>query len=446
MAKNNEKQNDGYALPENIETDKRKCYCIEIPDEPEYRYAFLNQIMHLMRWFAWEKRKDHSAADAAQVWRNVLSPQIRDEFMCSSCSSYCSQLDVMWINQQAADRLAALDTGSYLSFAPDAPDTSFSEDSHDATADDIAKRINALCLAVSEFLAMELSYWAGLVGLGAAVVTAISLALGPVAPILAISLGSIAGLTYATLSTILSDPEAIRKVVCNMYEGLLGQTISFANFKAACDPSAFPDGNAKTLTLWLQGACQKEENYRAFVSILGRDFAASSPDSSNCDNCCATTVYTYNWKDNTPSNSDDVYAISTSDVSPSLIPYDPAPTTPSYIFNFGAFSGGHYFNGSNINTNGNTAFAWTVPEEVTACNLKRVRIGAADSLYGIAYILIKQLGVWSYAGGLGTYDATYSTKDLTLDEGGVTDIAVVYDTALTTDYGSYVGLFEAEFG
>lgn len=72
--KRNNTLESGAPLPENIETDKRMCVCLCIPDEPEYRQAFLAQVHSLGKWFHWEKGEpgDDRAKRAAQLWRTIL--------------------------------------------------------------------------------------------------------------------------------------------------------------------------------------------------------------------------------------------------------------------------------------------------------------------------------------------------------------------------------------
>jgi len=64
----------GAPLPLVINTDKRMCVCLCIPDEPEYRQAFRGQLASLGKWFFWEKGTpgDTRAKEAAQLWRTLL--------------------------------------------------------------------------------------------------------------------------------------------------------------------------------------------------------------------------------------------------------------------------------------------------------------------------------------------------------------------------------------
>lgn len=77
----------GAPLPENVETDKLTCVTLAIPDEPEYRRAFLGQVWAMGRWFFWEKSGepgDRRAKKAAEVWRNAL-----ERFLCMGSNPCC---------------------------------------------------------------------------------------------------------------------------------------------------------------------------------------------------------------------------------------------------------------------------------------------------------------------------------------------------------------------
>lgn len=84
--KRNRTMDAGAPLPENIETDKRMCVCLCIPDEPEYRQAFRGQLASLGQWFFWEKGGigDTRAKYAAELWRKVLYEDLQMPCGCGS--------------------------------------------------------------------------------------------------------------------------------------------------------------------------------------------------------------------------------------------------------------------------------------------------------------------------------------------------------------------------
>lgn len=69
----------GAPLPENVETDERMCVCLCIPNEPEYRRAFIGHLAELGKWWFWEKggRGDDRATRAAALWRKVIAEDLQ---------------------------------------------------------------------------------------------------------------------------------------------------------------------------------------------------------------------------------------------------------------------------------------------------------------------------------------------------------------------------------
>lgn len=68
----------GAPLPDNVETERRMCVCLCIPDEPEYRRAFIGHLAQLGKWWFWEKggRGDDRATRAAALWRKIIAEDL----------------------------------------------------------------------------------------------------------------------------------------------------------------------------------------------------------------------------------------------------------------------------------------------------------------------------------------------------------------------------------
>lgn len=68
----------GAPLPENYLTDKRISVCLCIPNEPEYRQAFIGHLADMGKWWFWEKGGlgDRRATEAAELWRRLLATEM----------------------------------------------------------------------------------------------------------------------------------------------------------------------------------------------------------------------------------------------------------------------------------------------------------------------------------------------------------------------------------
>nr|CRY96564.1 hypothetical protein [uncultured prokaryote] len=72
MVRGRKVKGQAYLLPDNLVPDDMFCAKVFIPDEKEYRQAFLGAYFYLSKWVAWERDSDNSAAVAASVWREAV--------------------------------------------------------------------------------------------------------------------------------------------------------------------------------------------------------------------------------------------------------------------------------------------------------------------------------------------------------------------------------------
>lgn len=64
----------GWLLPEQITEHELICFQMQIPDNDEYRQAFIGHLYQLGKWWNWEKGglEDRRATEAAAYWRELL--------------------------------------------------------------------------------------------------------------------------------------------------------------------------------------------------------------------------------------------------------------------------------------------------------------------------------------------------------------------------------------
>lgn len=72
----------GYLLPEEIDPP-RKCFTLEIPDEPFHRAAFFGALESLTKWWNWQRDENHTAAEVTRVWRDVIERALSGDIDCA---------------------------------------------------------------------------------------------------------------------------------------------------------------------------------------------------------------------------------------------------------------------------------------------------------------------------------------------------------------------------
>jgi len=60
-----------WVLPDVIDPPKRRCFIIEVPDEPQHVAAFRGAILNLASGYQWADDPTHKAREVALVWRDV---------------------------------------------------------------------------------------------------------------------------------------------------------------------------------------------------------------------------------------------------------------------------------------------------------------------------------------------------------------------------------------
>jgi len=321
----------GYDFPLPIDPGKRRCWCIELPDADEYNRAFRDLILSFTHWFTWRRDGDDNGAAVAAMMRDIIAPQLKDDFMCC-----CDTIDYLATTQANHD-FATWATQTPTEINPNAPDTTYSTDSHDNPTQ-AGQTIDALCYACGAYVdwACETAKqyihnpssfpFQFTVVATVILIAGIEFITGGLATPLVLAIASVTPLIAAWLAAnlddaILDDTGARADVKCQLYNQLQGQTITLANWNAAI-AALDGSGNASLISQWIQqingapgGADQK--NFDAFTNALGdarvHALAGLVPE---CD-CCATPDLFYDWYNGVDDLSD-FTVINTTDFPPSL--------------------------------------------------------------------------------------------------------------------------------
>ncbi|MCA9324444.1 hypothetical protein KDA23_00020, partial [Candidatus Saccharibacteria bacterium] len=178
----------------------------------------LQVLIVLTEYLEWPTRyysPTNQPIDRATVLN--FAEELRCKLMCdcnSSPGGYCTCNTNVLINQLYQLQLQQADTGSVSSYAPQAPDTTYSSDSGDTTPELQIKRSNALCLAVSSYvdaILNELKTKAAALGLVTGAVGAVTAVSLPMAGLIITFIGSaVAGM----LEAIANDEQAVEDVKC----------------------------------------------------------------------------------------------------------------------------------------------------------------------------------------------------------------------------------------
>lgn len=274
-----------FPIPENIHPEMQ-CIQLCIPNEPTYKSVFAGLIYELTYWYNWQRTDDDSGAQCAAVWKEIYNSIDWSTMSCCDCPENIYNSTNFILNQQIALQLQSMDTGTVASYAPNAPDTTFSTDSRDSTPEQQASTIATLCLACDNYVRYTLGENMNAAAQTATETTAIGVAVGLVNPIAGALVTLIGLLPYAEMLEIANDHDSIQKVICAMYDGLKDKAVTFANFRGALSSYSPPAGHAAELANMIALTLNDERNFRAFMVYLQlkQDGATNSCDS--CDEGC----------------------------------------------------------------------------------------------------------------------------------------------------------------
>lgn len=186
------------------------------------------------------------------------------------------------------------DAGGLGALAPDAPDTSYSEDTGDDEEEEFRRTV-ALCWAAHDYVSSVAKK--GLlqaVEIDPAIVLA-SLALSVIfSPIVGIGFGIVTRGAILAMAELLQGDATIDAVACCLYDNLLGQSITEANFADGLD--ACPDLvglDEMALAALVRSSIGDKSSFMAFAKALG-SFMGATQVSSDCD--CAPAECTSDFE------------------------------------------------------------------------------------------------------------------------------------------------------
>lgn len=264
----------------------------------------LEPLSWLTRWYS--PSEAEISQSQIELWSALAAKELMSNEECIEVSNNpcCPDL-INAVNRLYVLSLQQHDDGTAQSFAPDAPDT-FSGDTGQSDAIK-AKREAALCGAVVAYVVatMQAVYTAAL---GTTYTAGFLIAIASFAGQywLAGIIAAIAGAAALT-EEIATDTAAIRRVICAMYDGLKGKTVTQENFAASLTGVLFESGGNAEIIRGIINACNHlPDNYRAFVSGLHNNYLSmpANSDSSSCL-CCDDRPELALWPDrpeNTPLN------------------------------------------------------------------------------------------------------------------------------------------------
>lgn len=296
-----EKQkNAGWILPEQLDDHPLLCVKMLIPDNDEYRAAFLGAIDSLQEWWNWEKSYqpgDTRASQAAAYWRTLILDHLCIRYgvhVITNCDDEIKR-QLYQIEQQNNEainaRRAAAYTGTPTSINPNAPTTNFN-------GDNSAQRNDALCSATKDYVYSRVMatlnlyrYNLGLASVAAGIAGWLGGVFGLIGGGVAVL---IAALQLIPIEEAAADEDALNDVVCMLYDDLKGVAISPANFTATINALPVDTGNRATIITILKSAAASVENYYLFVDLLGDWYVNRLAGAVDCP-CTDSWCYNFDF-------------------------------------------------------------------------------------------------------------------------------------------------------
>lgn len=273
-----------YPLPDDINPPDDLCFKVFVPNDPTWVANFKGALAMFGKWFTYERDSEQSGKFAAERWMLSFLKLAQEDCVADPCCPEqvnLGRLSYFYTLRQADD-------GTPTSFAPDAPETWTGNAGQDSTTQ--ARREAGLCAAITSYVieclrqALTNAYDA------ATVATAIAGIVGVFTgqAWLPAVVSAIAGAGVGIDQEVLTDTNAIKKVICCMYDALKGESISYLAFAGAAAGCGFDAlSNEGIISNIISSFSGSEDSYRSFVVNLNGNYSIQAQDANgNSCACC----------------------------------------------------------------------------------------------------------------------------------------------------------------
>jgi len=337
----------GWLLPDTLTGHDLLCVTLKIPNNLEYRAAFMGAIHMLEVWFNWEKTGDTRAAQAAAYWRSLIDEYLTVSENCGGTVDFRQNPDdscqLQYSNDGGATWLLAFDYGlcippvqqtildtvlnnnTYVNpFSPTisfVSQTGYTDEQKQAAYNALCYACQALVAAMSDtayqvatnqITAQNLTAGALLIAGGLLLIFDV-VTLGAATPwCLAITGAALALYTEiaAVDPAIFNDTDNRAALACLALANLANRAVSLADFQAAFTGADCLTSDQQTMaaifTSMLQSIPTADKLFTYFVQAAGDANGAAQGGLLTADCGCDGTTWCY---DIFPSNSRGVVVI-----------------------------------------------------------------------------------------------------------------------------------------
>lgn len=241
--------------------DESKLYCLT-----DFQVAWL---LSNTDYYRWSTRWSNSPLTQAEL--DAQKAELEYNLMNCFDTRWMGQLDYVY-NQVQGEQLQVLedayDIGGIAGINASTPTDYYSGDDSD-------NRIAALCMACDTYVRSYLNNWltsaATLIGLVS--ILGVFVASTPFIGLIAgIIVGGFVFMTQVAIDAC-NDEDAVSDVVCCMFNGLNGLSITQANFEIALSACAFVEGSNQAIVRDIVASdLSQDKNWYSFLNALGNSY------------------------------------------------------------------------------------------------------------------------------------------------------------------------------
>lgn len=323
-----------FPLPEVIDPPDRICVKLYIPDDTWHKAAFLGAVYKLTRWFAWDEDEDKTGKLVADVWQPIYDEleQIIGHQNCveegfpmlrtnpeDNCQMQYQDQYGEWITffdfglcgafSQGSEIIEYTETNNYINTANNELNVYLSDPDNYPTQEEInalavADRDKLLCYALRVLITTMLEVVAkdtdraekGTVTLAIVVGAVIALGFTPFSPVVTGLM--LAGFTFGGLIGVASvggseyrDPVGQDKVLCYIYESLMGDNLTMSNFANSLNGNTFASGTPEYAQAnALSQLFAKQQVYLSVINWMKDNLAFVDALVNECEGCGGWTI------------------------------------------------------------------------------------------------------------------------------------------------------------